>query len=105
MEVFGFGELPDELQQAMQEHLDKQQMLSTALHHDIDRLLDEMTVEQLLALRIILNSCAHNDQAAPFFEGQVAACWRFKHGRCGGCGRDHMEELLTHSEEVAGEQD
>lgn len=95
MEMFGFGELPPEIQELIREQVDRTKMASSSVGHDIHRMFDEMPVDHLVALRIIFRGILseENVRLAAFFDGVAATTLHIKYGVCAGCGENHDIDL------------
>ena len=76
--------------------MERQDMLGESYRHDVQRMFDEMSKEHLLTLRIMLNQfSSENDlRLTSYYEGVVAATLALRFDVCGGCGKNHDEELL-----------
>lgn len=99
--AFVFGEPPPEVVAAIQQHHDQQVMIVETLRHDLQRMLDEMSVEHLVTLREVLHRGYNgNETIFPYIEGQIVGVLQWKHNVCGGCGTKHddISSLLDSSQ-------
>lgn len=85
-------------------------MRGDAFRHDIQRLFDELSVEHLMTLRRLLTLIAQQTDAtlASYLEGVASTTLHLKHDVCGGCGKNHLNDLLeneTKSNEAAANTD
>lgn len=80
----------------MKAHLERQDMAIESYRHDVQRLFDELPKEHLLTLRIMLNqfTTEADSRLTSYYEGVAATTLAYRFKVCGGCGRDHSEELL-----------
>lgn len=74
--------------------MERQQMESESLRHDMERLLDELTKEQLITLRHMLVHAGTSAEYAQYWCGAIGGTLKYKHSMC-GCGKDHDAELLA----------
>jgi hypothetical protein len=92
--AFMFGELPEEFRQM----LDRQHLENRVTQQEVDRLLEELPIEQLLTVRTIIRTASQSAVALGFFDGVIYTRLR-REGRCTSCGgpdHDHeeFEQLL-----------
>lgn len=88
-----FGELPEHLQQAIRAQHDRHEMIQEAEATLLKVLFEEVTEDQLLAIRVIVNHCEGN--WSWFYAGQIAQVMEKRFGVCIGCGQKHgAEDLL-----------
>lgn len=89
-------DLPEGLRDQITKQLDKQQMVSEALTHDVERFFAELSIDQLVTLRMIFHGItAQGDgRVAAYYEGRVAGMLAGKYDVCTGCGRNHDAEAL-----------
>jgi hypothetical protein len=99
MALFGFGELPEEIQQAIASQVERQHLAIVTSHHDIQRMLEELSLEHLLVFHGIFHHLAsEGNHKSAYLEGLAVGVLRFKHNICGACGRNHDEDLQEQME-------
>ena len=100
--TFGFGELPEEIQDKLKQEMDRHQMATDAMQHDVSRFFRELSVDHLKTLRFLMHACSCSAQAAAFYEGVAATHLTLIHNVC-ACGEDHDADahaLLEPSEDT-----
>ncbi len=93
--IHGFAALPlgEMLGVARHEH-DRAQIRSAEMRATIFGFLDGLDVDQLRALRLILNMCGDSDrELSEFFDGQVVSIMRLVHHVNPDTGQSLEEEL------------
>lgn len=91
MEFFGIPVGDPEQIRAAQE---RQEMQADAIRHDIDNLLESLTLEEVTTLRYIIRQMTHNEHYGPYLDGTLGAMLKYKFGVC-GCGHNHEADLLA----------
>lgn len=83
--------MPEELQQALEAHMERAEMSAEAGRHDILRFFDEQSIENLLLIRSLLHHCAGDESGRypSHLEGFISGVLQYKHGVCTGCGKNH----------------
>jgi hypothetical protein len=97
--------LPGDLVRAVVEHRDRAEMTATDKRVRVEAFLDGLDVDQLLALRFILNCCGGEEGAFAmnqYFDGMVYTLLRRVHGVNPDTGRDAAADLLE--QEAARQQ-
>lgn len=97
---FVFGEPPDEIKEELERAHDQRSMAVTAIQHDVHGFLRELSKDQLLTLRALINGMSSDPAASAFFMGIITSLLDTTFGVC-PCGRNHDEELAA----VAGPGD
>lgn len=95
-----FNFLPPEMQEEITKQVDRQHMYHDSIRHDIERLFDELTRDQLVTFRLIFNSLSdeQSGRLAAYYEGITSQTLKLRFNVCGGCGKDHTQELLEATE-------
>jgi len=83
---FVMGELPEELQQMIQQ----QQDMRTITQMDIDDFFDRLSYPDLVTIRTIIHMSAGSNQTVGFFDGFIYTRLRAG-GRCQHCGEERHE--------------
>lgn len=96
--VFAF-QPDDEFQDALRKAYDQNMMVTETLVREMFTTLKELEPDALANLRMIFNRIGTADmesaqQIAAYYEGQISAILIAVHGRCAGCGGDHLAEML-----------
>jgi hypothetical protein len=88
--TFMFGEMPEELRQMIGlRHLEAQ-----VTRNEVDRLMDELSIEDLVTFRTVMRYVASDPSAYNFFDGVIYSRLR-REGRCTSCGGpDHDHEAF-----------
>lgn len=72
-------------------------------HHEVMRLFEELSRDNLRTLTGIFGLLAHQPSLANYFEGIGVAHLHLKHDLCASCGESHGQpEFLSDSKEAAG---
>lgn len=94
-----FDELPEEVQEEFRRQFDRTHMEGQALSHDLTRLFDELSSDQLIIMRRLLGliSTAPDGRAqgiASHFDGLASGLLAFKFKVCAACGFNHETQFL-----------
>lgn len=76
--------------------VERRQAAHNSATHDVNRLWDELTEDQLRAVEFMLDGIATDDQPvriASYFAGRVSAFMQQRFRICSACGRDHDADL------------
>lgn len=95
---FVLGEIPPEVKQQIQERRDRHEMAAEVWRHEVNDLLHALSPEQLGTIRSLLQTL--DAQTISYYIGVITTLLEVKHGRCGGCGKNHEEDLLVLGQEV-----
>lgn len=100
-EFFELPDLPPEVKEAVEKELDRRMMIAESRRHDIQRLFDELSKDQLLTLRQVFSdvSTELSGRYASYLEGCLSAILHYKHNICAGCGENHEEKFVAQAVE------
>jgi hypothetical protein len=82
---------PAGMVEAIRDRRDRMQMREQDMALAIENFFDDMTTDQLVTIREIINRSGNG--ADTFYTGWVTSILHTR-GVCTGCGRDHMEDML-----------
>ncbi len=89
--MFGFSDLPEEVQQQIKKQHDIAEMEMDAAKMALIRLFGEMDVSQLNALRLLIRDVRTDEGTGPFYEGVLATISHTKFGTCLFCMQTHED--------------
>jgi hypothetical protein len=89
-----FGDVPDEVKQAMEAQMERAEMAGTAFRHDINRLIRNLPQDDLLTFKNLMRHMQESLSTAFYLEGVAATTLELRYDLCGGCGKNHEQDLL-----------
>lgn len=92
------GDIPEEIKEQMQANRDRHEMAAEVWRHEVNDLLRGLEPEQLGTLRRIFQNM--DPTTCAYYIGVITTLLEVLHGRCGGCGKNHDEDLLAVTQEV-----
>lgn len=99
-------ELPPEMAQAIQQHMERHLMSAENFKHEIQNFLQEISMEHLLTFRKLMGAIAAggDNLYAAYLDGAAAASLHYRFDVCGTCGVNHAQELLKEGTEEASDR-
>lgn len=99
MPIFSFGDLPEELQNALRQQAAQAEMASDDFGHSIIRFMDEADDEALTTVRSMMHMLVHSTDSplASYWEGMLTWARKERYGICPAHGVDHSKELADMS--------
>jgi len=100
-QIFG-GEPSEEMKAQMRAQHEQQVMTAQYKRTAWKNLLNELSAEQLIVLKMVIDDCTE-DRATPIFmSGQISGIIQFVHGVCHDCGGKHDTEVVHRMVPVDG---
>lgn len=95
---FIIGQIPDAVREQMAAQRDRHEMAAEVWRHEVNDLLLALEPEQLGTMRRLFQTL--DGSSLSYYIGVITTLLEIKHGRCGGCGKNHEEDLLAIGQEV-----